>query len=168
MEHLQVATFKSIRDELLANTTETGAVIVETYIPDVSEDTLCLPYRNYVKSDGYIENDGQAKGFVISPWSGKSPDPVNYIGDQEVLYEDVNFRFRSQFTTSHCSVRPSSNNTLLLRSLYEALVVPDENYKLTSVKVNGMDVAHTDTVASISLNNILGDIICIPALTLFL
>jgi hypothetical protein len=39
-----------------------------------------LPYKNYVKSEGYIENDGTAKGFVISPWSGKSPNP-DYVGD---------------------------------------------------------------------------------------
>ena len=160
MEHLQVATFKSIRDELLANTIETGAAIVQTYIPDVSEDTLCLPYRNYVKSEGYIENDGTAKGFVISPWSGKSPNP-DYVGDQEVLYEDVNFRFKSEFRATNCTITPNSNNTLLLGSNYKATVVANTNYKLTNVTVNGTAVTHSDTTATINLDNILGDVIIV-------
>ena len=76
MNNLQVATFKSIRDELLANTIESGASIVADYIPGVSEDTLCLPYRKYSLSGGYVENNSSAKGFVINPWSGQSPSPV--------------------------------------------------------------------------------------------
>ena len=163
MKHLQVATFKSIRDELLANTIETGAAIVQVYIPGVSEDTLCLPYRSYVKSilnEGEsIENNERAKGFIISPWSGKSPDPINYIGDQEVLYEDVNFRFKSAFTTTNCSITPDQGNTLLLGSNYKATVTADANYVLDSVvvKVGGQTV-QSGTNANIDLNNILGDV----------
>lgn len=162
MEHLQVATFKSIRDELLANTIETGAVIVQTYIPDVSEDTLCLPYKNYVKSEGYIENDGTAKGFVISPWSGKSPNP-DYVGDQEVLYEDVNFRFKSTFQATNCTISGNSGNTLLLGSSYSATVSVAPGYVLQSVTVTmgGIVVPgyNASTNPNIQIDSVLGDIV---------
>lgn len=163
MKHLQVATFKSIRDELLANTIETGAAIVQVYIPGVSEDTLCLPYRSYVKSilnEGEsIENNERAKGFIISPWSGKSPDPINYIGDQEVLYEDVNFRFKSKFNVTNCTITPDSGNTLLLGSNYKATVSTQTGYTINSVIVKvGETIVQSGTNTTINLTNILGDV----------
>ena len=166
MKHLQVATFKSIRDELLANTIETGAVIVQTYIPDVSEDTLCLPYRSYVKSilneEESIENNERAKGFIISPWSGKSPNP-DYVGDQEVLYEDVNFRFKSTFQATNCTISGNSGNTLLLGSSYSATVSVAPGYVLQSVTVTmGGTVVpgyNASTNPNIQIDSVLGDIV---------
>ena len=159
MEHLQVATFKSIRDELLANTIETGAAIVQVYIPGVSEDTLCLTHNKYVLSEGYIENNDKAKGFVIRRWSGKSPDPVDYIGDQEVLYEDVNFRFKSKFNVTNCIITPDLGNTLLLGSDYKATVSTQTGYTITSVIVKvGETIVQSGTNTTINLTNILGDV----------
>ena len=159
MEHLQVATFKSIRDELLANTIETGAAIVQVYIPGVSEDTLCLTHNKYVLSEGYIENNDRAKGFVIRRWSGKSPDPVDYIGDQEVLYEDVNFRFKSKFNVTNCTITPDLGNTLLLGSDYKATISAQTGYTITSVIVKvGETIVQSGTNTTINLTNILGDV----------
>lgn len=157
VQNLQVATLKHIREEKL-NGVYNVSSIISTYLPGVTVDSYCIPYGKYVKGKEFGENDNTVKGFIIKGWSGGDDAP--YTNSQEVLYQDVNFRFKSQWIYDSNKIQIAANgNTLLLGSNYKVTVAAKEGYRLTNVSYTYKGRTYQVTDGNINISDLKDDVI---------